>query len=53
MRKAILSFITTIIVGILFTLIGEFNNFIELGPIGAIAIMGAFIIYFNEINSKS
>ena len=48
MGKSILAFIVTIIVGVWFTGIGESMNWTELGNLGAIAVMGAFIIYFNE-----
>ena len=52
MGKSTLAFIVTIVVGIVFTSIGETMNWIELGNLMAIAVMGAFIIYFNSKKDK-
>lgn len=52
MGKSILAFIITIIVGFVFTQIGETMNWVEFGNLMAIAVMGAFIIYFND-NKKN
>jgi len=48
--KAILAAIVTLIVGYLGTVVGlEFlGNWVEFGLLIAIAVMGAFIIYFND-----
>lgn len=49
MWKAILAIIVTLIGGVICTSIGyDLGGFGELGTIVAIAIMGGFIIYFNE-----
>ena len=50
MGKAILALIVTVVVGLLGTAFGydAMNGFSEIGAIAAIAVMGAFIIYFNE-----
>ncbi len=50
MGKAALALIVTLILGLLGTAIGydEMNGFSEVGSIVAIAVMGAFIIYFND-----
>ena len=50
MDKAILAAIVTLIVGYLGTVVGlEFlGNWVEFGLLIAIAVMGAFIIYFND-----
>lgn len=53
MGKSILAFVVTIMVGILFTAIGEMMNWVELGNLVAIAVMGALIIYFNDKKNKS
>lgn len=52
MGKSLLALIVTIIMGLLGTAFGydEMNGFSEIGSIVAIAVMGAFIIYFNEKN---
>lgn len=52
MGKALLALLVTIIMGLLGTAFGydEMNGFSEIGSIVAIAVMGAFIIYFNEKN---
>lgn len=50
MGKSILAFIITIIVGMVFTQIGEAMNWVEFGNLMAIAVMGALIIYFNNKN---
>ena len=48
--KAILAAIVTLIVGYLGMVVGlEFlGNWVEFGLLIAIAVMGAFIIYFND-----
>lgn len=50
MRKAILALLVTFVMGWVGMAIGlEFlGGFAEFGSVVAIAIMGAFIIYFNE-----
>ena len=50
MGKAILAAIVTFITSYLGTVLGHeiFGGFAELGGIVAIAVMGAFIIYFND-----
>lgn len=49
MWKAILAAVVTAIVGLCCAMYGNsLNGFGELGAIAAIAIMGGFIIYFNE-----
>jgi hypothetical protein len=50
MGKAILAIIVTFFGGWLCAAIGNdtMGGFVELGTIGAVAIMGGFIIYFNE-----
>ena len=50
MGKAILAAIVTLIVGYLGTVVGLelFGNWVEFGLLIAIAVMGAFIIYFND-----
>ena len=52
MGKALLALFVTIIMGLFGTAFGydEMNGFSEIGSIVAIAVMGAFIIYFNEKN---
>lgn len=52
MGKAFLALIVTLVLGLLGTAFGydEMNGFSEVGSIVAIAVMGAFIIYFNEQN---
>lgn len=52
MGKAFLAFIVTLILGLFGTAFGydEMNGFSEIGSIVAIAVMGMFIIYFNEKN---
>ena len=52
MGKAILALIVTLIFGLLGTAFGydSMNGFSEVGAIVAVAVMGAFIIYFNEKN---
>ncbi len=46
MSKAILAAVITVFIGLLTMSI--FTGAIEVGIIVAIAVMGAFIIYFNE-----
>lgn len=49
MGKAILAFIVTFVCGWIGMIIGsEFGNWPELGILIAVAVMGAFIIYFND-----
>ena len=50
MGKAILAAIVTLIVGYLGTVVGLelLGNWDEFGLLIAIAVMGAFIIYFND-----
>ena len=50
MGKAILAAIVTLIVGYLGTVVGLelLGNWYEFGLLIAIAVMGAFIIYFND-----
>ena len=50
MGKAILAAIVTVIVGYLGTVVGLelLGNWYEFGLLIAIAVMGAFIIYFND-----
>ena len=52
MGKAILALIVTLILGLLGTAFGydSMNGFSEVGAVVAVAVMGAFIIYFNEKN---
>ena len=50
MGKALLAMIATLVTGILFMAVGNdfLNGFSELGVVVAVAVMGAFIIYFND-----
>ena len=50
MGKAILAAIVTLIVGYLGMVVGLelLGGFVEFGCLIAIAVMGAFIIYFND-----
>ena len=50
MGKAILAVIVTLIVGYLGMVVGLelLGNWVEFGLLIAIAVMGAFIIYFND-----
>ncbi|MBP3448407.1 MAG: binding-protein-dependent transport permease [Clostridia bacterium] len=50
MGKALLALIVTLILGLLATAFGydEMNGFSEVGAVVAVAVMGAFIIYFQE-----
>ena len=50
MSKAILAAIITFVLGCLGVVIGLefFDGYTELGLLVAVAVMGAFIIYFNE-----
>ena len=50
MGKAILAAVVTLIVGYIGAVIGDehLSNFAEFGCIIAVAVMGAFIIYFND-----
>lgn len=50
MAKAILALIVTLIIGCIGIAVGHdiMNGFPELGSVIAIAVMGAFIIYFND-----
>jgi undecaprenyl pyrophosphate phosphatase UppP len=49
-RKALLALVVTVVMGLLGTAFGydEMNGFSEIGAVVAVAVMGAFIIYFNE-----
>lgn len=50
MGKALLALFITFIMGLLGMSIGydAMNGFSEIGSVVAIAVMGAFIIYFND-----
>ena len=50
MGKAYLAFIVTLVLGLFGTAFGydTMNGFSEIGAIVSIAVMGAFIIYFND-----
>ena len=50
MGKALLALVVTVIVGLLATAFGydAMNGFSEVGAVVSIAVMGAFIIYFQE-----
>ena len=50
MGKAILALIVTLIMGLIGTALGydAMNGFSEIGAVVSVAVMGAFIIYFNE-----
>ncbi|MBQ3124325.1 MAG: binding-protein-dependent transport permease [Clostridia bacterium] len=50
MWKALLALAVTFIAGLLGMAIGydAMNGFSEMGSVVAVAVMGAFIIYFNE-----
>ncbi len=50
MGKALLALFVTLVMGLLGTVFGydEMNGFSEVGAVVAVAVMGAFIIYFNE-----
>lgn len=50
MKKAILAAVVTLGAGYLGTVVGYelLDGFIELGCLVAVAVMGAFIIYFND-----
>ncbi len=52
MGRALIALIVTLVLGLLGTAFGydEMNGFSEIGGIVAVAVMGAFIIYFNEKN---
>lgn len=52
MKKALLALIVTFIMGLLGMAFGydAMNGFSELGSVVAIAVMGAFVIYFNDKN---
>lgn len=54
MGKALLALIVTFIIGLLGMSVGydAMNGFSELGSVVAIAVMGAFIIYFNDRKDK-
>ena len=55
MGKAILAAIVTLIVGYLGMVVGLelLGNWVEFGLLIAIAVMGAFIIYFNDKNCST
>ena len=46
MKKALIAVIITIIVGLF--VMGIFTETLEFGLLAAIAVMGGFIIYFND-----
>ena len=46
MKKALIAVIITIIVGLF--VMGIFAETLEFGLLAAIAVMGGFIIYFND-----
>lgn len=50
MRKAIFALVVTVIIGCIGIVIGHelLGGFPEFGGVIAIAVMGAFIIYFND-----
>ena len=50
MLKSIIALFVTVICGWIFAALGHdlMNGFSELGTIVAVAVMGAFIIFFNE-----
>jgi len=52
MGKALLALVITFIMGLLGMAIGHdaMNGFSELGAVISVAVMGAFIIYFNDKN---
>ena len=50
MKKAILAALVTIFVGWFFT--DWLSQLPEAGVVIAVAVMGGFIIYFNETNKK-
>ena len=50
MKKAYFAVIVTIFIGWFFT--DLFSQLPEVGVVIAIAVMGGFIIYFNETQSK-
>lgn len=50
MGKALLALFVTLIIGLIGTAFGydSMNGFSEVGAVVSVAVMGAFIIYFNE-----
>lgn len=54
MGKAIVTLFVTLIVGIVFTAIGNdlLNGFAEMGSVFSVAVMGAMTTYFNEQKKK-
>ena len=50
MKQAILAVFVTILVGWFFT--DWFSQLPEVGVVIAVAVMGGFIIYFNEASKK-
>lgn len=54
LSRAIVALIVTILLGYIGAVFGHdlMNDFVELGPIVAVAVMGAFIIFFGEQNKK-
>lgn len=52
MGRALIALIVTLVLGLLGTAFGydAMNGYSEIGSIVAVAVMGAFIIYFNENN---
>ena len=54
MKKIVLAFLTTVLLGFGGIMLGNASDIPipELGTVIAVAVMGAFIIYFNEKNKK-
>lgn len=55
MGKSVLAFVVTILAGCIGLAVGyeRFGGTVEFGSITAIAVMGAFIIYYNEKRNNS
>ena len=47
MGKSIIALLVTVVIGVIVDMISSQIN-MQLGEIAAVAVMGAFIIYFNE-----
>lgn len=47
MGKSIIALLVTVVIGVIVDMISSQIN-MQLGGIAAVAVMGAFIIYFNE-----
>lgn len=54
MKRAIVTFLSTLIVGYIALVLGRelLNHIPEYGPIGAIAFSAGLIVYFNEKNKE-